>query len=120
MAGAFLVVDLVPDIVLAGGFLHRNAFFFFQRIRVVHNDGTVVVPDAQQQLFTMAIKLHMGRYLARLRLQGLDDFQGLLIDNVHLVGVGAEEHICPGVAGILVAAHEEPRALGFQGLDHLS
>src|SRR5690606_26839 len=66
VSGAFLVVDLVPDIVLAGGFLHRNAFFFFQRIRVVHNDGTVVVPDAQQQLFTMAIKLHMVRYLARL------------------------------------------------------
>src|SRR5690554_1884683 len=75
VTGPFLVVDLVPDVVLAGRLVHRNAFFFFQRIRVVNNDGTVVVPDAQQQLLAMAIKLHMGGYLAWLRLQGLDDFQ---------------------------------------------
>src|SRR5690554_6388850 len=98
VTGPFLVVDLVPDVVLAGRLVHRNALFFFQRIRVVHNDGTVVVPDAQQQLLTMAIKLHMGGYLTRLRLEGLDDLQGLLVDDVHLVGVGAEEQLGSGVA----------------------
>src|SRR5690554_7221068 len=66
VAGAFLVVDLVPDVVLAGRIVHRNALFFFQRIRVVNNDVTVVVPYAQQQLFAMAVKLHMGGYLAGL------------------------------------------------------
>src|SRR5690554_7900243 len=54
VTGSFLVVDLVPDVVLAGRLVHRNALFFFQRIRVVNNDGTVVVPYAQQQLLAMA------------------------------------------------------------------
>ena len=66
----------------------------------------------------MAVEFHVRGHFSRLRLKRFDDLQGLLVDNVHLVSVGAEEHICPGVTGIFVTAHEKTGTFGFQSLDH--
>ncbi len=109
---AFGELDLVADVVLAGGLVHRDAFDLLQRLGVVDEQGAFGVPDAKQCVAAVIGELDVGGILARHRAQGVGDLQGLLVDQVHGVVVRAEEHVGPGVRRVGLAAHEEARAFG--------
>src|SRR3546814_4469943 len=64
MGGAFGVFDLVAHVVLAGRLVHRNALDFPQREAVVDDQRAVVVPDAEQQVASVAREFDMGGVLA--------------------------------------------------------
>lgn len=68
MTGSLFVVDLVPDVIFAGGFVHGNPFLFFQGVCVVDDYRTFLVPYAQQEFFTVAVEFYMGSNLTRFRL----------------------------------------------------
>src|SRR5690606_21110780 len=112
VGSAFGKLDLVADVVLAGRLVHGNALEFLQGLAVVDDQGALGVPDAQEQVAAVAGELDVRGVLAGHGPQRMGDFEGLLVDEVHRVVVGAEENVGPGVLRVAVAAHEEPRSLG--------
>ena len=119
MTGTRRAGDLVVHIVFARRLDHGQALDLLQGLRVVHDHRALHIPDAQQCVLAVLVELDVRGGLARHRLQGLDDLQGALVDDVHLVLVGAEEHVRPGVGRVFVTAHEEARPLGGDALDGL-
>ena len=84
----------------------------------MNNDRAVLFPETDKGVLSVSVKLDMRRRLAGNRAERFDDLQTLLVDHMHHVAFGAEEHICKKIAGILMASHEEIGTFGLDPIDH--